>query len=125
MVEFVENGKAISVEEKHQEFRSIFCVPVIYNCVFRYVEELKRFHRGKIEIIEINNRDLNESEFLVKVLERGATWLTAGRHKSLQQAFKIAQSVEERQSIIAPAWKRSPTAWAISTKITLETAGGR
>jgi hypothetical protein len=44
-------------------------------------------------------------------------------HESLQQAFKIAQSVEERQSIIAPAWKRSPTAWAISTKITLETAG--
>jgi len=113
MVEFVENGKAISVEEKHQEFRSIFCVPVIYfhnNCVFRYVEELKTFHRGKIEIIEINNRDLNESEFLVKVLGRGATWLTDGMHKSLQQAFKVAQSVEERQSIIAPAWKRSPTA---------------
>ena len=113
MVKFVENGKAISVEEKPLELRSIFCLPVIYfynNCVFRYVEELKPFHRGKIEIIEINNRDLNESEFLVKVLERGATWLTAGRHKSLQQAFKIAQSVEERQSIIAPAWKRSPTA---------------
>ena len=82
----------------------------IINCVFRYVEELKSFHRGKIEIIEINNRDLNESEFLVKVLRRGATWLTAGMHESLQQAFKIAQSVEERQSIIAPAWKRSPTA---------------
>ena len=114
------------MEEKPLEPRLIFCVPVIYfynNCVFRYVEELKPFHRGKIEIIEINNRDLNESEFLVKVLRRGATWLTAGMHESLQQAFKIAQSVEERQSIIALAWKRSPAAWAISTKITLETTG--
>jgi len=82
-------------------------------CAFRYVEELKSFHRGKIEIIEINNCDLNESEFLVKVLGRGATWLTAGMHKSLQQAIKITQSVEERQSIITPAWKNSPTAWAI------------
>jgi len=81
--------------------------------VFRYIEELKPFHRGKIEIIEINNRDLNESEFQVKVLGRGATRLTAGMHESLQQAFKIAQSVEERQSIITSAWKRSPIAWAI------------
>jgi glucose-1-phosphate thymidylyltransferase len=126
MVEFVEKGKAIIMEEKPLEARLLFCVLVIYfcnNCVFRYVEELKPFHRGKIEIIEINNRDLNESEFLVKVLRRGTTWLTAGMHKSLQQAFKITQSVEERQSIIAPAWKRSPAAWAISTRITLETAG--
>ena len=57
--------------------------------MFHYVEELKPFHRGKIEIIEINNRDFNENEFLVKVLGHGATWLTAGKHKSLQQTIKI------------------------------------
>jgi glucose-1-phosphate thymidylyltransferase len=111
MVEFVENGKAISMEEKLLKARSIFCVLVIYfynNCVFHYVEELKPFHRDKIEIIEINNRYLNESEFLVKVLGRGATWLTATVYVSLQQAIKITQSVEERQSIITSAWKKSP-----------------
>lgn len=92
MVKFVENGKAISMEEKPLEPRLIFCVPVIYfynNCAFRYVEELKPFHRGKIEIIEINNRDLNESEFLVKVLRRGATWLTAGMHKACNRLSRL------------------------------------
>ena len=93
--------------------------------MFRYLEELKPFHRGKIEIIEIDKRDLNESEFQVKVLGRGATRLTVGMHENLQQAFKIAQSMEESQSIIASAWRKSPTASAISTKITLETAGNR
>ena len=81
--------------------------------MFRYLEELKPFHRGKIEIIEIDKRDLNESEFQVKVLGRGATRLTAGMYVSLQQSLKHTYSVEERQSIIASAWKRSPIAWAI------------
>ncbi len=80
---------------------------------FGYIEELEPFYRGKIEIIEINKRDLNESEFQVKVLRRGATRLTAGIYLSLQQALKRTQSVEESQSIITPAWKNSPTAWAI------------
>ncbi len=126
MVEFDEHRKAISVKEKPIEPRSIFYVPVIYfynNCRLRYIEELEPFHRGKIEIIEINERDLNESGFQVKVLGRGATWLKAGMHESLQQAFKIAKSVDKSQSIITSAWKGSPTAWAISTKITLKTGG--
>jgi len=61
----------------------------------------------------------------VKVLGRGATRLTAGMYVSLQQAFKRTQSMEESQSIIASAWRKSPTASAISTKITLETAENR
>ena len=92
---------------------------------FTILERNWRNRFEEIDIIAINNLDLYESEFLVKVLRHGATWLTTGKHESLQQTIKITQSVEERQSIIAPAWKRSPTAWAISTKITLETAGGR
>ena len=81
--------------------------------MFRYLEELKPFHRGKIEIIEIDKRDLNESEFQVNVLGRGVTRLTAGMYVSLQDSLKHTQSLEESQSIITPAWKKSPIGWAI------------
>lgn len=103
VVEFGENGKAISLEEKPLKPRSNYAVPGIYfydNRVVRYAEELEPSARGEIEITDINKRYLNDGELMVKVLGRGVAWLDAGTHESLLQASMFVQAVEERQGMM-------------------------
>ncbi len=103
VVEFGENGKAISLEEKPEHPRSNYAVPGIYfydNRVVRYAEELEPSARGEIEITDINKRYLNDGELMVKVLGRGVAWLDAGTHESLLQASMFVQAVEERQGMM-------------------------
>ena len=103
VVEFGENGKAISLEEKPLKPRSNYAVPGIYfydNRVVRYAEELEPSERGEIEITDINKRYLNDGELMVKVLGRGVAWLDAGTHESLLQASMFVQAVEERQGMM-------------------------
>ena len=103
VVEFGENGKAISLEEKPLKPRSNYAVPGIYfydNRVVRYAEELEPSARGEIEITDINKRYLNDGELMVKELGRGVAWLDAGTHESLLQASMFVQAVEERQGMM-------------------------
>lgn len=103
VVEFDENRKAISLEEKPAHPRSNFAVPGIYfydNNVVRYAEELKPSPRGEIEITDINRRYLEEAKLQVKVLGRGVAWLDAGTHESLLQAAMFVQAVEDRQGMM-------------------------
>ena len=103
VVEFGENGKAISLEEKPLKPRSNYAVPGIYfydNRVVRYAEELEPSERGEIEITDINKRYLKDGELMVKVLGRGVAWLDAGTHESLLQASMFVQAVEERQGMM-------------------------
>ena len=103
VVEFGENGKAISLEEKPLKPRSNYAVPGIYfydTRVVRYAEELEPSERGEIEITDINKRYLNDGELMVKVLGRGVAWLDAGTHESLLQASMFVQAVEERQGMM-------------------------
>ena len=103
VVEFDENGKAISLEEKPLKPRSNYAVPGIYfydNRVVRYAEELEPSPRGEIEITDINRRYLNDGELSVKVLGRGVAWLDAGTHESLLQASMFVQAVEDRQGMM-------------------------
>ena len=103
VVEFDENRKAISLEEKPAHPRSNFAVPGIYfydNNVIRYAEELKPSPRGEIEITDINRRYLEEAKLQVKVLGRGVAWLDAGTHESLLQAAMFVQAVEDRQGMM-------------------------
>ncbi len=103
VVEFDENGKAISLEEKPLKPRSNFAVPGIYfydNRVVRYAEELAPSPRGEIEITDINKRYLGDGELSVKVLGRGVAWLDAGTHESLLQASMFVQAVEDRQGMM-------------------------
>ena len=103
VVEFDENGIAISLEEKPLQPRSNFAVPGIYfydNRVVRYAEELKPSPRGEIEITDINKRYLGDGELSVKVLGRGVAWLDAGTHESLLQASMFVQAVEDRQGMM-------------------------
>ena len=103
VVEFDDNGKAISLEEKPLQPRSNYAVPGIYfydNRVVRYAEELEPSPRGEIEITDINRRFLNDGELSVKVLGRGIAWLDAGTHESLLQASMFVQAVEDRQGMM-------------------------
>lgn len=103
VVEFDENDKAISLEEKPLKPRSNYAVPGIYfydNRVVRYAEELEPSERGEIEITDINKRYLGNGELSVKVLGRGVAWLDAGTHESLLQASLFVQAVEERQGMM-------------------------
>jgi glucose-1-phosphate thymidylyltransferase len=103
VVEFDENGTAISLEEKPKQPRSNFAVPGIYfydNRVVSYAEALEPSPRGEIEITDINKRYLKDGELQVKVLGRGVAWLDAGTHESLLQASMFVQAVEDRQGMM-------------------------
>ena len=103
VVEFDENFKAISLEEKPAKPRSNFAVPGIYfydKKVVQYAKELEPSPRGEIEITDINKRYLNEGTLQVKVLGRGIAWLDAGTHHSLLQASNYVQAVEDRQGMM-------------------------
>ena len=103
VVEFDNEGKAISLEEKPIKPRSNYAVPGIYfydNRVVRYAQELEPSPRGEIEITDINKRYLGDGELSVKVLGRGVAWLDAGTHESLLQASMFVQAVEDRQGMM-------------------------
>lgn len=103
VVEFNEDGKALSIEEKPEKPRSHYAVPGIYfydGKVVEFAESLAPSKRGELEITDLNciyleNRDLN-----VEVLGRGVAWLDAGTHESLLQAAQFVQTLEERQGMM-------------------------
>ena len=103
VVEFDDQGKAISLEEKPKVPRSKYAVPGIYFYdanVVAYSEALKPSPRGEIEITDLNKRYLAEGKLGVKVLGRGVAWLDAGTHESLLQAANFVQAVEDRQGMM-------------------------
>ena len=103
VVEFDDNFKALSLEEKPAKPRSNYAVPGIYfydKNVVQYAKELEPSPRGEIEITDINKRYLSEGTLQVKVLGRGVAWLDAGTHQSLLQASNYVQAVEDRQGMM-------------------------
>jgi glucose-1-phosphate thymidylyltransferase len=103
VVEFNEQGKAISIEEKPSKPRSHFAVPGLYFYDHRVVEiarSLKPSGRGELEITDLNQVYLEMGELHVKVIGRGVAWLDAGTHDSLLQAANFVQAVEERQGMM-------------------------
>jgi len=103
VVEFDEEGRAISLEEKPQQPRSSFAVPGIYfydNRVVEFAQELKPSARGELEITDLNRRYLERGKLRVEVLGRGIAWLDAGNPASLLQAGNFVQAVQERQGLM-------------------------
>ena len=103
VVEFDENYKAISLEEKPENPRSNYVVPGLYfydNQVLEFAKNLTPSARGELEITDINRIYLEKEELHVQLLGRGVAWLDAGSHETLLQAATFVQTVEERQGFM-------------------------
>lgn len=103
VVEFDENHRAISIEEKPQKPRSKYAVPGVYfydHQVCDLAASLRPSARNELEITDLNNLYLQAGKLHVRLLGRGIAWLDAGTHESLMQAASFIQAVEDRQGMM-------------------------
>lgn len=114
VVEFDENGKVLSIEEKPQKPKSDYAIPGLYfydNRVIEIAKSVKPSERGEIEISAINNEYLKMGELDVRLMKRGMTWLDTGTPKGMLQAAMFVETVQDRQGFYVScieeiAWRR-------------------
>lgn len=102
VVEFGENGKAVSIEEKPVQPKSNYAVTGLYfydNDVVKIAEELKPSARGEYEITDVNKVYLERKALNVKLLGRGFAWLDTGTHDALQDAASYVKTIQDRQGL--------------------------
>jgi glucose-1-phosphate thymidylyltransferase len=102
VVEFDDNFKALSIEEKPEHPKSNYAVPGVYfydNSVVEIAKNLQPSSRGEYEITDVNRIYLEAGKLSVGVLGRGIAWLDTGTHASLMQAGQFIQVIEERQGL--------------------------
>ena len=100
IVEFDNEGKAVSIEEKPQNPKSNYCVTGLYfydNKVVEYAKNLKPSARGELEITDLNRIYLEQNHLNVELLGQGFTWLDTGTHESLVEATNFVKTMETHQ----------------------------
>ncbi len=126
VVEFDDENRAISIEEKPAKPRSRYAVPGLYfydNQVLEMAANLKPSARGELEITDINRIYLERGRLHVHELGRGVAWLDAGTHENLLHAANFVQAVEDRQGLMISCPEEIAYRMGFITKEQLRTLG--